>query len=131
MTLRMTRKAFCARMAGSSVVLLFQACGGGGSSAPVATAPPPAPPPPAPAPAPSGLTCTDAIGANHGHDLVIPAADLASLVDKVYNIQGTAIHNHTVTLTVADFIALKAGASFSAISTTTLAHEHAVSVTCA
>ena len=31
MTSPITRKAFCARLAGGSVLLLIQACGGGGS----------------------------------------------------------------------------------------------------
>ena len=117
MSAPMSRKAFCEVMAGSTIALLFQGCGGGGDSA-------------APAPAPSGAGCVDAIAANHGHTLVIATADLDSLTDKTYNIQGTAAHNHTVTLTVAQLRTLKAGTAVSVTSSTTAAHEHAVTTTC-
>ena len=50
-----TRKEFCTRMAGGSVVLLFQACGGGGSDYV-------APPAPAPTPGPGPSGCNDTIG---------------------------------------------------------------------
>ena len=113
----MTRKAFCARLTGASVVLLFQACGGGGSDAAPAGAPGGA--------GPSAAGCTDTIAGNHGHVLTIAAADLDSAIDKVYNIQGSAPHNHTVTLTVANLRSLKAGMTVAAFSSTTDAHEQA------
>ncbi len=118
----MTRKAFCARLTGASVVLLFQACGGGGSDAAPAGAPAGA--------GPAGAGCTDTIAGNHGHVLTIAAADLDSAIDKVYNIQGSAPHNHTVTLTVANLRSLKAGMTVTAFSSTTDAHEHSVSILC-
>jgi hypothetical protein len=118
MTAPMTRKAFCARLTGASVVLLIQACGGGGDS-PAATSV-----------SPSGTGCTDTIAANHGHVLTIAATDLDSATDKVYDIQGSADHSHTVTLTVANLRALKAGTMVSLVTSTTLAHEHNVSIQC-
>lgn len=121
MTSPMTRKAFCARLTGASVVLLIQACGGGGDSAMVAT--------PA-SPGPGAAGCTDTIAANHGHVLTIATADLNSAVDMVYNIQGAATHNHTVTLTVAQLRELKAGTNVTVITSTTEAHEHSVSILC-
>ena len=126
-----TRKEFCTRMAGGSVVLLFQACGGGGSDY---VAPPAPAPAPTPGPGPSG--CNDTIGANHGHTLTIAVADLSSTVDKVYDIQGSAAHTHTVTLTVANLQALKAGMTVQVTSSLSQtgpagAHDHAVSALCA
>lgn len=118
MTASMTRKAFCGALAGSTVVLLIQACGGGGSDAP------------APAPGPGAAGCSDTIAANHGHTLVIATADLDSASDKVYNIQGAASHNHTVTLTVAQLRALKAGTTVNVTTTTTDAHQHDVNIRC-
>lgn len=118
MTAPMTRKAFCARLTGASVVLLIQACGGGGDS------------PAAPGVTPSGTGCNDTIAANHGHVLSIAAADLDSTTDKVYDIQGSADHTHGVTLTVANLRALKAGMPVTVVTSTTLAHEHSVSIQC-
>lgn len=119
MTAPMTRKAFCARLTGATVVLLVQACGGGGSDT---LAPP--------GNDPSGTGCTDTIAANHGHVLTIASADLDSATAKVYDIQGSAPHNHTVTLTVANLQALKAGTAVTVITSTTDAHEHSVSIMC-
>ncbi len=118
MTALMTRKTFCGALAGSTVALLFQACGGGGGDAA------------APAPPPSGSGCTDTIAANHGHTLVIATADLDSATDKVYDIQGGAVHSHTVTLTVAQLRALKSGATVNVTSSTTAAHDHGVTILC-
>ena len=116
MTTSMTRKTFCGALAGSTVALLFQGCGGGGSDAP--------------APAPGAAGCSDMIAANHGHTLVIATADLDSATEKAYNIQGAAVHNHTVTLSVAQLRALKAGTTVNVTSSTTAAHEHAVTILC-
>ena len=124
MTSPITRKAFCASLAGASVVLLIQACGGGGSSSDEA-------PIPVPAPGPKpGAACTDTIAANHGHVLTIASADLDSPTDMVYNIQGGAAHNHTVTLAVVDLRALKAGTTVTVGSSNAAGHEHSVSITC-
>ena len=124
MTSTLTRKAFCGRLAGGSVLLLIQACGGGGSGSDDAVNPLPAP-----GPRPAG-GCNDTIAANHGHVLTIASADLDSLTDRVYNIQGGAVHNHTVTLAVADLRALKAGTVVTTTSSTGAGHDHGVSITC-
>jgi hypothetical protein len=118
MTELMTRKAFCGALAGGTVALLFQGCGGGGSDAT------------APAPPPAGSGCTDNIAANHGHTLVIATADLDSATDKTYDIQGGAAHSHSVTLTVAQLRALKAGTTVNVTSSIGAAHDHSVSVLC-
>lgn len=43
------------------------------------------------------------------HEIVIPAADLASTSDRTYDVQGLAGHTHTLTLTAADFDKLRRG----------------------
>ena len=118
MTAPMTRKAFCARLTGASVVRLIQACGGGGDS------------PAAPSVGPSGTGCSDTIPANHGQVLTTAAADLDSTTDKVYDIQGSADHSRSVTLTVAKLRALKAGTPVTVVTSITLAHQHSVSIQC-
>ena len=114
----MTRKEFCATLAGSTVTLWLQGCGGGGDYSG--------------SPAAGGASCGasgSAISANHGHVLTIPKADLDSLVDKIYALTGSD-HTHTVTFTVAQLGQLKAGASVSVASTSNAsaaygAHAHA------
>ena len=119
----MTRKEFCGALAGGTVLLLFSGCGGGGGGG-----------------GGGGMTttCGASIADNHlygAHTLVIAKTDLDSTVDKVYNIQGMADHNHTVTLTVAMLGQLKAGSSVMVTSTSTASateplHSHVVTVSC-
>ena len=117
-----SRKQFVETMVSGGTLLLIAGCGGGGSYGGT--------PAPAPAPAPAN-TCNQAtISDNHGHVLAIPKADLDSMTDKTYDIQGTADHTHSVTFTVAQLAALKAGMPVGVQSTTTLAHSHLVTETC-
>jgi hypothetical protein len=105
---------------------------------------PDAPPAPVDAPklvdAPMGqpdapaVTCTSttaAIGANHGHSIMVSAADITAGVDKTYNIKGGSQHPHTVIVSAAMFTMLKAGMAIMVTSTTDAGHSHAVTVTCA
>jgi hypothetical protein len=46
---------------------------------------------------------------NHGHALEVPLADIDAGVDVTYDITGTAMHCHEVTLTAADFQTLRDG----------------------
>ena len=120
-----TRKQFLNGATATTVLLLFQGCGGGGGGY--------AGPAPAPAPGPAsgcGASGTQIAG-NHGHALVIPSADLDSMVDMTYDIQNVADHNHTVTFTPAQLAQLKAHATVVVTSTTTLSHMHDLTVTCA
>jgi hypothetical protein len=108
----LTRKTFLIQLLGGGWVLT--GCGGGGGDAVVAM----------------GAGCGATIAGNHGHVLSIPAADLNSLVDMTYDILGTATHTHSVTFTAAMLASLKAGNSVSATTTTTNAHNHAISERC-
>lgn len=74
---------------------------------------------------------TDTIAANHGHVLVVTAADAAAAADKTYDIMGTASHTHSVTITAAMFAVLETGTLITTTSTTTSGHSHGITVMCA
>ena len=111
------RKTFLLQLMGGGWALA--GCGGGGSSY---TAPPP--------PGPAGGGCVATIAGNHGHVLTIAAADLNSAVDISYDIHGTADHTHSVTFTAGQLAQLKAGMMVQVTTTTTSAHNHAISEGC-
>jgi hypothetical protein len=113
-----TRKMFLIQLASGGWALAAGGCGGGGDDAAV------------PASAPAGAGCAATIAANHGHVLTIAAADLSSLVDKTYDIQGSADHTHSVTFTAAQLAQLKAGNPVSVTTTMTLGHDHVISELC-
>ncbi len=70
------------------------------------------------------------IQGNHGHTLVIPAADLNSPIALSYSIAGFAGHDHTVTFSPAELQMLKAGQTVIVSSTATLSHTHVVTAVC-
>ena len=77
------------------------------------------------------VTCKPpVISANHGHTLVVSAADVAAGRPKTYSIAGAARHDHTVTLTAADFASLAAGRVVAVTSSDGAGHTHTVTVTC-
>lgn len=71
------------------------------------------------------------IGSNHGHVLVVSKDDVAAGVDKTYHIMGTASHDHTVTVTAAQFSTLSANSGVSLTSSTDSAHSHPITIRCA
>ena len=71
-----------------------------------------------------------AIASNHGHVLTVSAADIAAGVQKVYDIQGTAGHTHSVTLTASDFALLATNVNVLETTTSTLSHTHDITVNC-
>jgi hypothetical protein len=75
------------------------------------------------------------IGANHGHSMMVTAAEVNAGVDKTYSIMGGANHTHMVTVTAANFAALKANsvAIVTVVSTPggDPAHMHTVMIFCA
>ena len=111
------RREFCGAVAGSSVFLLVQGCGGGGGDA-VELA---------------GTSCGAsgaAISLNHSHTLVIATSDLDSAVDMTYSIRGSADHDHTMAITAAQLRQLKAGGSVTAVASVSAAHSHVITITC-
>jgi hypothetical protein len=70
------------------------------------------------------------IGANHGHELTVPLADVMAGTDAMYSIQGTSPHDHTVTLTAAHFTALQQGMQVMVTASVGDGHNHQVTVSC-
>jgi len=126
-----SRKTFLSSMAGATVTLWLQGCGGGGGGYGSSNN----------APA-GGVTCGAGaadISNNHGHTLVVLKADLDSTTDKTYNLsQSVDGHTHSVTFTVAQLALLKGGAMVPVTSSTTVAsstyggtHSHTVTASVA
>lgn len=68
---------------------------------------------------------------NHGHSLVISKEDVIAAKRKTYDIQGTADHNHTLTVTSENFTAMKSRGLADIYSSTDNDHRHSVFVRCA
>ena len=69
------------------------------------------------------------IGGNHGHVLVVAKEDVVAGVDKSYNIEGTALHYHSVTITAAEFAQLAANTTITTESSFD-GHSHTITVMC-
>ncbi len=76
------------------------------------------------------MGCAETIGTNHGHTLEVTQDDVTAGVDKTYDIQGSSMHAHMVTITAADFANLAGGGTVMVTSTTGAAHTHQITVTC-
>ena len=77
----------------------------------------------------SGTTST--IGDNHGHVLVVSAADVTAGTAKQYHIRGTSDHDHTVDLTADHFLTLRANQAIMTTSSFDASHDHSIMVACA
>src|SRR5262245_5087141 len=72
------------------------------------------------------------IGGNHGHVLVVSKDDVYNAAEKIYNIKGSSSHEHTVKITAAQFMMLKANMTLSTnIEPDSTGHPHAITVMCA
>ncbi|HEY5944603.1 MAG TPA: hypothetical protein VIV40_03890 [Kofleriaceae bacterium] len=71
-----------------------------------------------------------AIGSNHGHVIMVTAAEANAGIEKTYQIQGTATHPHSVLITAADFAALRANHTLTVTSSNDAGHTHPVTVMC-
>lgn len=69
---------------------------------------------------------TASISANHGHSAVITIAQLNAGVSVRLNIQGTALHPHTVDLSAAEIVDIRNQLRVGKTSTTDDAHSHEV-----
>lgn len=70
------------------------------------------------------------ISVNHGHELVLPEADIVAGVEKTYDITGTSVHPHTIVVTAADFAMLQGNQSVTITSSNDSAHTHDVTISC-
>ncbi len=91
-----TLEAALALLAGC-VISISDACGGSKTNT--------SPTNPSPSPAPADITGT--VSANHNHAAVVTAAQITATNAIVLNIQGTAVHSHTLSLSQADLQTLK------------------------
>ena len=117
----------------ASAAVVLTGCGGGGDDDTSQQTPAPVP---APTPAVGGATALSCpqtvISDNHGHVFAsIPAEDLDSTTDKVYDIQGQSNHPHTITLTPTQLAQVKAGSTVTVVSSENASHNHRVTFTCA
>ena len=71
------------------------------------------------------------IGSNHGRSLTVSMAGVQSGAAKTYSIKGTSGHNHTVSLTAANFTALQGNTNILVTSSSDDGHSHSVQVSCA
>ena len=90
------------------------------------------PTPPTVVPPPADVT--GVIAANHNHSAAITGAQITAGSAFVLNIQGTAAHTHTVSVTQADLTALKNRQNVAKESSTDLSnafgnHSHTVTFT--
>lgn len=127
MTTSISRKQFLRLLvrgsaAGVAGGALLAACGGddGGAS------------PDAPAGSGNCLQngTTISISANHGHALTVSSADVQAATPKTYDIQGSAGHPHSVTLTATHFQTLSQNGRVT-VSSSLGDHVHSVTVSCA
>ena len=113
----LTRKEFIVLLVGSAAA----ACGGSSSNSPSGNC------------AANGTSIQ--IAQNTSHVLVVSKDDINAGVDKTYLMTGDPTHTHMVTLSAADFAALKQ--NLHAMETSTVgnggngAHTHQITVSCA
>lgn len=124
-TLSLTAADFAKLSSNGKIVILSGSSGGHTHSVTVSCAGTTTTPP--------TKTCSGktTIGTNHGHQLAIPQADIVAGKAKKYSIKGTSSHDHTVSLTAADFASLKAKGTLTLTSQTGSGHTHSVTVSCA
>ena len=89
---------------------------------------------PTPTPAPTPVDITGTISSNHNHSAVVTAAQITATNAVTLNIQGTAAHPHTLSLSQADLQALKNRQAISRDSTSDFSntfgqHLHTVTFT--
>jgi hypothetical protein len=109
-----TRLSLLAMLSG--VAITISGCGGGGSSPGTPSTPNPNP----------GEERGD-ISANHGHTVVITAAQLTAGNQLLLTLtQGTPAHTHTVALTAAEVVSIRDGGRVAKATSTDELHEHTV-----
>ena len=74
---------------------------------------------------------SSSIGSNHGHSMTVSKTDVENGTEMTYAIQGSSGHNHQVTISAANFTALKNNNSIQVTSSSDDGHTHSVSVSCA
>jgi hypothetical protein len=83
----------------------------------------------APTPTPTVTDVPGVVSANHGHAVTITAAAITAGGAITLDIQGTATHDHQVSLSQANMGTLKSRQPVSTTSTTDAQHSHTVTFT--
>lgn len=120
-----SRKQFCASLAGATVTLWLQGCGGGGGDYGGGGGG-----------GGGAVTCGAGVGnitGNHGHSLTILRVDLDSATPKTYALTAASTdgHIHSVTFSPAQLTTMKGGGSATVTSTTNTGHSHDVTASVA
>ena len=71
------------------------------------------------------------VSSNHGHSIFVTKADVSAGVDKQYDIKGSSIHSHIVTVSASDFALLESNQQIQITSTSGDSHVHLVTISCA
>ena len=115
-----TVESILALLAGVNITV--SGCGSGSSSSPTSPTPTTATPP-------ATTTTQDvngAISANHGHVATVTSAQITGANAVSLNIQGTATHNHVVSLTADQIRMIGARTQVAVQSTNDQGHQHLV-----
>lgn len=73
----------------------------------------------------------ETIASNHGHTLTVSQADVEAGTLKIYDIQGTSGHTHSVTVSQGNFVTLRSGGTVQLTSTNGGGHSHGITIVCA
>lgn len=79
----------------------------------------------------NGTNSTVASAAGHSHSFTVSKEDVSAGVEKSYVLSNVNSHTHQVTITAAQFTALRGNNSITATSTSDSGHTHSVTVSCA
>jgi hypothetical protein len=102
----------------SGVTITISSCGGGGGSSPTT--------PSNPTPSTGPGDRPGSISANHGHTVVITAAQLTAAAAVTLDLTVGDGHTHSVTLSAAEVTQVAGGTRVSKESTSDTGHSHTV-----
>ena len=115
----MLRREFLQVVGGGAACTALGACDDGGGDAPIDAAP----------------SCLDhgaiaVIAGNHGHSMIVTAAEVAAPMDREYDLTGGADHTHTAVVTAAQYEALAATDPIHVTSSFDAGHAHEIAIRC-
>lgn len=78
----------------------------------------------------AGGACGGIVDDNHGHSISVPRADVTAGTPQTYDIQGSAGHSHTVSVSAAQFAILADVGMVIVTSSNMSGHSHQVTINC-
>ncbi len=103
---------------GAGSLLVVSACGGDDGAAPID----------APASCLARSPVSVIVG-NHGHSMIVTAAEVGDPRDREYDLTGGADHSHSATITEAQFDRLANGMSVT-VTSSGAGHTHTINIRC-